>query len=205
MRWLIIPVVATWVSLAVNASEPVAESIPVPEVAAPVMIYDLAPTPVPGVKSASLKTLPEIKPAGKPKLAQQKPLKKSILSRTAINQMALLTAKYVPASTVLLDEFDDEDFDTGADDLDFHRSFSRPRVADQNDADDQDDGLAADVSDHAKIRLFMARMKAVEAHQLATQAAQADAQDEPALSDTLKLRIALARMKAVQAHEKKFS
>lgn len=203
MRWLFIPVVAAaWISLAVNASEPVAESTPVPEVASPVMIYDLAPAPVPGVKPHDFKTVAEMKPASKPKLAQRKTLKKSILSRTAINQMALLAVKHEPETPASGAVFDDGDADSGADDLDFHRSFSRPRVAHQDDSDDQDDGLALEVSDHVKVRLFVARMKAVEAHQLVM---QADQQDDGVLSDTVKLRLALARMKAIQAHEKKFS
>jgi len=205
VRWLFIPVVAAaWISLAVNASESGAESTPVPEVASPVMIYDLAPAPVPvpGMKPRERKTVDELKPASKPKLAQQKTLKKSILSRTAINQMALLTVKCQPETPASAAFFDDEDDDSSADDLDFHRSFSRPRVAHQDDCDDQDDGLAQGVSDHVKVRLFVARMKAVEAHQLAT---QADQQDDGVLSDTVKLRLALARMKAIQAYEKKFS
>ena len=48
----------------------------------------------------------------------------------------------------------------------------------------------------------MARMKALEAHALAS---AADARDDAELPETVKLRLFLARMKAVEAHQKKFS
>lgn len=57
----------------------------------------------------------------------------------------------------------DEDADGGVDDLDLQSSFGRPKVtkkADQ-DGDESNQGL----SEAVKLRLFLARMKAVKAHE----------------------------------------
>jgi hypothetical protein len=82
-----------------------------------------------------------------------------------------------------------------------HRSFSRPKVVKVDDPDADDDPL---ITDHVRLRLLMARQRAVEAHALATAAKQAADQDD-SLSDGVKLRLFMARMAAVQAHQKKFS
>lgn len=202
VRCLLIAVVAVFASLGVHASEPVAESMPVPEVVAPVMVYDLAPAS-PAVQLARVERRggAEIRPTEKPKLAKKSAPAKSMLSRSARSQMALLTVNSQSKTAISLNFFNDQDDDTGADDLDLHRSFSRPRVVQQDDQDDADD---ASVSDYVKLRLFMARMKAVEAHKMSSVADQPDNGGD-ALSDAVKLRLSMARMKAVQAHQKRFS
>lgn len=92
----------------------------------------------------------------------------------------------------------DQKGDGGYDELVFHRSFSRPKLVSEGD-DNKDIADVAELSDGIKLRLFIARMRALEAHALA-QVADADGD----LSDTIKQNLADARMKAVQAHQKKF-
>lgn len=200
MRWLSIAVVAALVSGAGYASEQVAESMPVPEVTSPVMVYDLAP-PVPALGSTptQAEVISEIK-VDKPKVAQKRHSQKSILSRTARSQMALMVVKQ-PSTTVSSLILDDDDADDDSDDLDWHRSYSRPKVA---KVPAQDGEQPPEISEHAKLRLLMARAKAIEVHQAVWPADQHD-NVQDGLSDTVKLRLALARMKAIEAHQKKFS
>lgn len=178
--------------------------MPVPEVVAPVMVYDLAPvTPAAGIrKNDERRVIAEIRSAEKPKLVKKPAPSKSMLSRTARSQMALLASKPQPETAISLNLFDSQDDDTGADDLDLHRSFSRPRLVQSDDLDDADDDTG--ISDYVKLRLFMGRMKAVEAHRMA-ELAERHASQPDDLPDGVKIRLAMARMKAVQAHEKKFS
>ncbi|HJW27450.1 MAG TPA: hypothetical protein VJ576_21335 [Rhodocyclaceae bacterium] len=165
----------------------------VTEAAAPIMVYDLMAAPPSAVAAPA-----KIKPAARLKVAKKKKLNKSMLSRSARTQLQL-AQKPRTSSPSLRDFSDGDDADTGADDLDFHRSFSRPRVAKVADQDDEDD---QEISDHVRLRLFLARMKAVEAHKAAKAANQAD---DEAVSEAVKLRLFLARMKAVEAHQSKFS
>ncbi|MFZ2266535.1 MAG: hypothetical protein WAV95_03065 [Azonexus sp.] len=193
--------VAAFATVGVHASEQVAESMPVPEVVAPIMVYDLAPA-VPSVRiQKGDRRVAELRPTDKPKLAKKPVANKSMLSRTARSQMALLAARLQPANAISLNFFNDQDGDVGADELDLHRFFSRPRVVEFDDQDDADDNA---ISDDVKLRLFLARMKAVEAHRMASMANQPDS-GEAGLSDAVKLRLSLARMKAIQAHRKLFS
>lgn len=201
MRWFVVAAIVALASGGVSASEPepVAISMAVTEAAAPIMVYDLMAAPSAAVTApAKIKSVPEIKPAARLKVAKKKKLNKSMLSRTARTQLQL-AEKPRTASPSLRDFSDGDDADTGADDLDFHRSFSRPRVAKVADQDDEDD---QEISDHVRLRLFLARMKAVEAHKTAKAASQTD---DDAVSEAVKLRLFLARMKAVEAHQSKFS
>jgi len=201
VRWLSIAVVAALVSGVGYASEQVAESMPVPEVTSPVMVYDLAPPPPSslGVAPNQARPVSEIK-ADKPKIAQNSHPQKSILSRSARSQMALMVVKQ-PSTTVSSLILDDDDADDDSDDLDWHRSYSRPKVA---KVPAQDGEQLPEMSEHAKLRLLMARAKAIEVHQAVWPADQHD-NVQDGLSDTVKLRLALARMKAIEAHQKKFS
>ena len=98
---------------------------------------------------------------------------------------------------------DDEDADTGIDELDLHRSFSQPKVVKVSDQADDDDEAIVDLPDHIKIRLLMARTKAVEAHIL-NQAGKASGFAEEELSDTVKLRLFISRTRALKAHSEKY-
>ena len=61
--------------------------------------------------------------------------------------------------------YDDDDDDVGSD-LDLHRGYSRPRlVSNDHDENDQD---YDDISDHVKIRLLIARLRALEKYKIAT-------------------------------------
>ena len=125
---------------------------------------------------------------------------KSMLSRAAREQIALYkTAAQIDDPTRHI-ATDDDDDDPGLDDLDLHRSFSRPRVAAEKFSFD-DDGSALPA--HIRLRLLMARTKAVDAHILNQAAKTAAASDEP-LSDTVKLRLFMARNRAMAAYHKKF-
>lgn len=162
MHWLAIAALVTFVSGAVHASEPVAESMPVTEVAS-VVAYDLPPVYSPAIAgTGEFKAASRIKPGYK-KVAKTSKPKKSMLSRTERNQMALMAVKLRPKNWLSFVFLNDEDVESGADDLDIHRSLSRPKVA--KDADQDDDEEEIEISDHAKVRLFLARMKAVQAHQ----------------------------------------
>ncbi len=182
--------------------------VPVADVAAPPVIADPAvvvtPIPAPARVTELLKEVNSTsaaRPAKKLKVAKKPVPSKLMLSRTERHQVALMTSARPKAGVpVLVDFSDDEDVVPGPDDLDLHRSFSRPKVANIADQDDEND--AAGLSDTVKVRLLLARMKAVEAHK----AAWGDqAHDDEGITDAVKLRLYMARMKAVQAHQKKFS
>lgn len=202
MRWLLALMLAGSVSTGVIAQDTVVESTPVPEVAAPVMMYDLAPAPV-VIDKVEMPRVAEFRPLDRPRLARKSaPRKSMLLSRSARSQMALLTVKTGHGTSISLSTlFDDPDDGTGLDDLDLHRFFSRPRVVDPEEGNAVDDELA--VSDYIKLRLLMARMKAVEAHAMTQAMAAAD--DGAALSDHVRNRLAEARAKALEAHSQKFS
>jgi len=200
VRWLAIAAVAAFVSGPVTGAE--SEGLPAIElVAAANEVRDLTAPPAALIAPLSeIRTTPEIKPVSKPKQVKRNRIKKSILSRTARSQMALLTVPSRPGSSASLDFSDDRDGDSSADELDLHRSFSRPKLSEQDDDEDKD----AEISDHVRFRLFLARMKAIEAHKLASLANQPPSADD-GLSAEIKLRLSLARLKAVQAHQNKFS
>ncbi len=209
MRWLVFAAVAAFCSSAVTAMPsdvpeiPVADVAPSAAAADPAVIVTPIPAPARVTELLTKVNSPSAaRPAKKLKTAKKPVPSKLMLSRTERHQVALMTAAARPlaGSSVLVDFSDNEDAVPGAEDLDLHRSFSRPRVA--NIADQDDEGEAADLSDTVKVRLLLARMKAVEVHQ-ATWGDQAAGEEE--VSDAVKLRLYLARMKAIQAHQKKFT
>lgn len=141
-----------------------------------------------------------------PSLGQSKRVKaatvaraRSMLSRSTREQIALASNSVRVDERARLAASDDEDADTGLDELDLHRSFSQPKVAKAPDQADPDDD-SADLPEHIKLRLLMARTKAVDAY-VASQAAKASTQDGEDLSETVKLRLQIARMRAVKRHE----
>ena len=188
--------------MGVVAQDTVVESIPVPEVAAPVMVYDLAPAPV-QINKIDMPRVTEFKSLDRPRLVKKGSPKKSmlLLSRSARNQMALFSIRNASGGSLSLSLIDDQDDGTGLDDLDIHRFFSRPRVVDSDDQTGADE--SAGISEYVKMRLLMARMKAVEAHALAQMAAVAD--DGAALPERVTSRLAAARAQAIEIHRRKFS
>ena len=208
MRWLVLAAVAALSSLSVIAAEPVAEEAPAAvEALATDVAVIVTPIPMPaqvtellGARANPAKALAD----KKVRVADRKPLPKILLSRTERQRIALAKAA-APAKAgdpPLRKILRDEEGDGGYDDLPLHRSFDRPRVA-QADADDDADAVAA-LSDGVKLRLLLARMKAVEAHALTWAVDQPGVADEP-LSEAVQTRLSLARMKAVAAHRSRFS
>ena len=207
MRWLMAAVLTALTSLLVNAAEPVAFEAPVADVAAAVADQAVTVTPVPmPIPVTELRVgaarVTEVRPTRQSKSAKTRSVEKSMLSRTERHQVALLTARSAAGTSVLRTLVNDGDDEYGPEDLDLHRSFSRPRVVKVTDQDDEDDLLA--IPETVKLRLYLARMKAVEALALARAADEQPAGDD-ALPDTVRQRLLLARTKAVQAHQKKFS
>jgi len=129
---------------------------------------------------------------------------KSMLSRAAREQMALASTAAAKADDhERLDASNDEDDDSGIDDQDLHRSFSQPKVAKKYNQADDDDNDAIDLPEHIKLRLLMARTKAVDAYILSQAGKTSNTADDD-LSDEVKVRLLMARTRAVKAHMDKF-
>ena len=175
-------------TLASISAEPVVTVHPIPM---PAPVIELLKMPPSNGRGASVKKL---------KLAKKKPLPKSILSRTERQQLALLAPKHTAGNAALRDYFGDDDAEPGIDDLDLHRFFSRPKVA-SADNEDEGDVKGFVIPDTVKLRLFMARMKAVEAHALAKAADQYGELDK-VFSENVRQRLNRARLQAVEAHQK---
>lgn len=204
MRWIAIALAAALVSGVGGAAEPEVTAVPAAEVVTTVIDYaQTARATVDIAQVAAASSLPQITPQKVAKLEKKGTIKKSMLSRSARSQMSLLSTKAMPELAASFKFIDDGDDDEGADDLDLHRSFSRPKLAGAEDQDDEQIASPA-ISETAKLRLFLARMKAVEAHKMAN-VAGIDEQAAEDVSDAVKLRLLIARTKAVQAHERKFS
>jgi len=185
-------------------SGPVSAQPPVTEVGAANLAGDqqVVVTPIPMPAQVTELSATEMRPAKKAKvIAKSSVPAKSMLSRTERHQVALLTNKPKGDASVLYDVSDDDEDNPGIDDLDLHRSFARPRVAKlaDQDQDDEAHGLSASV----KLRLLLARMKAVERHSMVW-GADAGHADE-GLSDNVQKRLSEVRMKAVQAHRDRFA
>lgn len=208
MRWLVLAAVAALSSLSVIAAEPVAEEAPaaVEALASDVSVI-VTPIPMPAKVTELLDA--RANPAKalankKPKVADSKPLPKTLLTRTERQRIALAAAPAKAGEPPLRKSVRDEEGDGGYDDLPLHRSFSRPRVAPADADDDADADAVLVLSDEVKLRLLLARMKAVEAHVLARAAERHDDAGQP-LSEAVQSRLFLARMKAVAAHRSRFS
>lgn len=172
-------------------------------------LVTIAPVPMPGavIELASYSPQHTTKLAKKVKAAKVAQAK-SLMSRTVRERIALANTAAKTATKSeerdLLDASDDEDDDPGVDDQDLHRSFSQPKVAKSPDQfDDDDDDATAELSDDIKLRLLMARTKAVEAHILNQAGKESNAPDQD-LSEEIKLRLFMARARAVKAHTDKF-
>jgi len=156
-------------SWGVQAADTVPFDDPIAEAPLPVLSADavvtINPVPMPVRVTELLHDVAssaEARPGKKLKIAKKKSLPTAMLSRTERHQMALAAASQKPDS-VLLDFFNDEDFESGIERLDLHRSFSRPKVMKVADQDEEDND--PDISEAVKLRLFLARMKAVRAHE----------------------------------------
>lgn len=141
----------------------------------------------------------EVRPPKKLTSRKVNKLNRALFSRTARHQMALLASTRKTKEATLAGLFNNDDAESGADAIDIQTFYKRPKLV---RAADQDGN--SQISDKVKLRLFIARMRAVEAHRMAHFATQQDDADEE-MSDAIKLRLFLARMSAVDAHRRKFS
>lgn len=203
MRWLVVAAVVAFSSLGVNASEPVTgEAKSIVEASGAEAGVTVTPIPMPAQVTQLLQPanpVAKLRSAKKLKLAKKESFPKSMLSRTERHQLALLSPSSSAAGQPSRKHLHDEHGEAGYDELALHSFFSRPKIlqkpAENGDAD------AFGLSGTIKLRLFLARAKAVEAHMLANVVDDPDEQ----LPEAVKLRLLLARTKAVQAHQKKFS
>lgn len=127
---------------------------------------------------------------------------KSMLSRSAREQIVLANSAAKQDDQAGLIASDSDDEESSLDDLDLHRSFSKPRVARSFDQMDEDDA-STELPGHIKLRLLLARIKAVDAFNL-NQASKASGNADDGLSDAVKLRLQSARAQAVKLHAEKF-
>lgn len=207
MRRLVIAAVIALTPWLVNANDFFGEATPASvEIAqfdeAPTVIVTPIPTPAAVTELLTpMAAKAPTRPAKKLKVAKAQPRPTILLSRTERHQLALLAPKPKAGDPPLPKYVNDEDGESIYDSLPLHRSFNRPKVFKDPGEDDDEEAIGG-ISDTVKLRLFMARMKALEAHALAS---AADARNDADLPETVKLRLFLARMKAVEAHQKKFS
>ena len=197
IRWMLVAAFAAFSPLEIFALEAMADessSVVDAEVVAGVTISAI-PAPIPVIEVLQLDGAGSGK---KQRLAKKKVSPVMMLSRTERRQVQILVADSDSKNNSLPGHsyHPNDDFEGGPDDLDFHRSYSRPRLI--VDADEVDDGVP--LSPTVRLRLLMARLKALEAHAL-SQVPDSGEDISPAVLDRLKA----ARLKAVQAHQNKFS
>ncbi|MDE2439839.1 MAG: hypothetical protein KGP14_02350 [Betaproteobacteria bacterium] len=204
MRRLFIVALATLFSLTIQASEPSSdEPASFVDASAPHAGVTITPIPMPAPVTELLAPLnPAVKlsVAKKARPAKKAVIPASMLSRTERQQLVLFTkAKPATDDTPTRNAEHNDEGHADYDDLPLHQFYSRPRLVKDNDRHDGDHG-AMPLSETARVRLLMARLKALEAHALA----QIDDTGE-ALSETVTTRLQAARLKAVEAHRAKFS
>ena len=203
MRRLFAVALATLFSLSALASEPVSEELLsfVDPAASPA---DVTITPIP-MPAAVTELLPPINPAAKLRAANKakqdakNALPATLLSRTERHQMALLIAKRQKGASPAHNIEDDDEGQSHDGEHVLHQFYSRPRLIKEDERDDPEADLMA-ISDTARVRLLMARLKALEAHALAQVP-----DDGEALPQRVTDRLKEARAKALEAHRNKFS
>lgn len=202
MRRLLLMTVATLFAFSANAAEPPGADLSMVSEATPLALdagVVISPVPMPSPVIETLMTpVSKLRPTKKLKLAKKKTLPVLVLSRTERRQIALALATTDNGDRLVGKQVHDQNDDVGFDELVLHRSYSRPKLAEVPDDADQPD--RDELSPAIKLRLLMARLKAVEAHALA----QID-DDGEALPPNVAARLAAARQQAVALHQRKFS
>lgn len=161
-------------------------------------------TPIP-MPAAVTEVLPPINPAAKlraakkAKQAAKEALPATLLSRTERHQMALMVARHRNNEAPVHSAGDEDEGQSHDGDHVLQQFYSRPRVIKDDKQDDPEADLLA-ISDTARIRLMMARLKAVEAHMLAQVA-----DDGETLPQRVTDRLKEARAKALEVHRARFS
>lgn len=200
MRWILVAALAAFSSVGAFASETVSEDLPSiidASEMAPGVIVSAIPAPAPVIEVLKPSDPIARAKSARKQLAKKKPAPTMMLSRTERRQLQVLVTgtQTGTSSERSYDQKDDSQGSLG--ELDFHRSYSRPKVvAEVIAAEDDSQGL----SEHVRFRLLMARLKAVEAHAL-----NQVQDDGEALSESVQLRLKQARLKAVAAHQQKFA
>lgn len=203
-RWLVVAIAAC-LSWHVQAAEPVAEdAVSLVDAATTSADVTITPIPMPAQVTELLSPInpaAKLRAAKKLKLAKKKEFPQILLTRTERHQLALLVEASKTDGLHLHIIIPDDDGPGGYDDLALHQFYSRPRlVVDDEDDDEHDEPALVGISDTARVRLLMARLKALEAHALASVP-----DDGQPLAESVSQRLAAARQKAVEAHQKKFS
>lgn len=203
MRRLFVVALATLFSLTAQASEPVSdEAVSFVDAAGAHADVTITPIPMPAPVTellAPLNPAAKLSAAKRAKQARKAAIPATLLSRTERHQLALVNkARNTDDTPTRSAEHNDDDH-AGYDDLPIHQFYSRPRVV-KDSGHDHSDTIAMPLSETARVRLLMARLKALEAHALA----QVEDQGEE-LSVSVMDRLKAARQQAVEAHQKKFS
>jgi hypothetical protein len=201
MPWIVVALVVVFSVFDIHALElttDAAQSLVDAVENAPGVTISSGPMPPPVIEVLKLeRPVAKLRSAKKWRLAKRSLPPIMLLSRTERRQVALLlVANRSPGDQRSFAYQHGDDIPSGLDELVLHRSFSYPKVvAEPDDADADSQGLSAEV----RLRLLMARFKAVEALALS----QVPDTDE-ALSDNVRNRLFEARRMAVQAHLNRF-
>lgn len=196
-RWLVATVLA-YSTVGFCASETVSDAPSIVDMseAAHGVAISAIPTPFPVIEVLKLDGRAARQHAARKVQQAKKPSPTILLSRTERRQVALLIASK-QSSGLQNDAYDTgDDNQSGLDDLVLHRSFNRPRVVEESE---NEKARADELPDHVRLRLMMARLKAVEAHALNQVQDTGEALPESVLN-----RLKEARLKAVEAHQRKF-
>lgn len=203
MRRLFAVALATLFSLTAQASEPVSdEPVSFVDASAPHADVTITPIPMPAPVTellAPLNPAAKLSAAKKVKQARKAAIPATMLSRTERHQLALVSKARTTDETPTRNAEHNDDDRAGYDDLPLHQFYSRPRLVKDNGRHDHDADATA-LSETARVRLLMARLKALEAHALAQVVDQGEE-----LSGTVMDRLKAARLRAVEARQKKFS
>ena len=202
MRWMFVAALVAFSPVPVYATDTTTddESQSVVDVseAAHSVIISAIPAPIPVIEILKLDDpVTRLRSAKKQRLAKKKAAATIMLTRTERRQLELLSSSTKTVDDLGQSYNGNDDFQSGLDELDFHRSYSRPKlIADSFDTDVD----AYELSPEVRLRLLISRLKAVEAHVLN----QAKDNGE-ALPESVRLRLQEARLKAVRAHQEKVS
>lgn len=207
MRRLFVVAVATLFSLTVQASDQASdEAVSFVDATSGHADVTITPIPMPAQVTellAPLNPAAKLSAAKKAKQAKKAAIPATLLSRTERHQLALVkkarTADGNPARSTERNAEQNDEGHSDYDDLALHQFYSRPRLVKDTGHDDGDTAAIA-ISETARVRLLMARLKALEAHALA----QVD-DDGAELPGAVMDRLQAARMRAVEAHQKKFA
>lgn len=199
MRWLTVAAVLAFSAVEIGASEQVSDEAPSVvdmSVAAQGVTISAIPMPPRAIEVLTLEQSDRLRAAKKARIAKKKAATVLMLSRTERRQVALLIASTHTGEPQVFTYDPNDNYQGGFDELDLHRSFNRPRIVDDASSEEAERN---ELPGHIRLRLMLARLKAVEAHALSQVPDSGEA-----LPDSVLLRLKEARLKAVEAHQRKF-